>query len=487
MDSGFARPKLRLRFTTGAWTRTRTAWFGTAVLVFGLAGLVGGSVPTSAFGATTGPTTPTVTGGSASWSSAASLTIGASGSVEQCRFRRCPSLVGYQYRTSTNGGAGWTSPVGGATVTMSAEGSTLVQFRAIDTAGNSSAWAPSSGGSGTVDLDRTPPTVPIVAGGSATPSVGAVSITASGATDPCTVNACSGVAGYRYRTSTDAGTTWSAPAAGSSVTISALGTTFVEFAAIDGAGNVSAWTPLSATGEANVSSSGTPVPLGIPGTWTLVFSDEFGAASLDTTKWQPGWFGSGITPPVNPSSEQACYDSNQVSVSGGTLNLSAIASRCTVNGTTYPDRSGMVTTLNSFTYTYGALEARIYLPGSAGTIDNWPAFWADGTGAWPTTGENDVVEGLGGLASYHFHSPAGGPGNSVAGDFTGWHTYAADWEPGLATYYYDGAPVGQITTGITSSPMFIILNYGISRTFGGPTSVPQTMKVDYVRVWQTPQ
>src|SRR6185437_5650008 len=54
------------------------------------------------------------------------------------------------------------------------------------------------------------------------------------------------------------------------------------------------------------------------GSWTLVFDDEFTGTSLDTTKWQPGWFGSsGITPPVNSGSPQ--NNSAYVSVSGGYL------------------------------------------------------------------------------------------------------------------------------------------------------------------------
>ena len=94
------------------------------------------------------------------------------------------------------------------------------------------------------------------------------------------------------------------------------------------------------------------------------------------------------------------------------------------------------------------------------------------------------MEGLGGSAAHHFHSPSGSPGTQVSGNFTGWHTYAADREPGVVTYFYDGTQVGQITTGITAAPMYIILDYAVSSAVGGPTSVDQTMKVDDVRVWQ---
>jgi beta-glucanase (GH16 family) len=223
-------------------------------------------------------------------------------------------------------------------------------------------------------------------------------------------------------------------------------------------------------------------PAGVPGNWHLSWSDDFAGPALDTTKWSTGWFGNGVTVPVN-SFEQECYDPSQVAVSGGNLNLTAIAKPQTVNGKTYPYSSGIVTTMGKFTFTHGVVEARIYLSGSNAKIDNWPAFWADGTGSWPMTGELDVMEGLGGSAAYHFHSPAGGPGSSVAGNFTGWHTYAADWQPGVVTYYYDGNEVGQITTGITSSPMYLILNDAVAGQ-GGSVVAPSTMQVDYVRVWQ---
>ena len=120
------------------------------------------------------------------------------------------------------------------------------------------------------------------------------------------------------------------------------------------------------------------------------------------TKWSTGWFGSGVTVPVTPTSRSATPP--QVSVTGGDLNLSAIAKTQTVGGKTFPYTSGMVTTMGKYTFTYGTIEARINLSGSNGKIDNWPAFWADGTGAWPATGELDVMEGLGGRAAYHFHS-----------------------------------------------------------------------------------
>jgi beta-glucanase (GH16 family) len=237
--------------------------------------------------------------------------------------------------------------------------------------------------------------------------------------------------------------------------------------------------PVSLTSVQTGTAAG---PAGIPGTWRLAWSDDFSGPALDTSKWSTGWFGSGVTPPVN-SQEQDCYDPSQVNTAGGNLNLTAIAKAQTVNGRSFPYTSGIVTTMGKFTFTHGAVEARINLSGTNGKIDNWPAFWADGTGTWPMTGELDVMEGLGGYAAYHFHSLSGGPGADVSGNYTGWHTYAADWQPGVVTYYYDGHAVGQITTGITSNPMYLILNDAVGGQ-GGQAVAPSTMQVDYVRVWQ---
>jgi hypothetical protein len=188
----------------------------------------------------TAPTDPTVTGGSASWKSVASITVSASGSTDSGG----SGLAGYQYRTSTNGGTTWSVPTSGSMLTVSAEGETLVQFESVDNANNQSAWVQA-----TVRIDRTAPTAPVVSGGSlnwqtAVP-VTPVVITASGATD-----ALSGINHYNVRTSTNGGTTWSTPTALSTApytdAVSAQGTTLVQFQAVDQAGNASAWSPLSA-------------------------------------------------------------------------------------------------------------------------------------------------------------------------------------------------------------------------------------------------
>lgn len=235
-----------------------------------------------------------------------------------------------------------------------------------------------------------------------------------------------------------------------------------------------------------------PNPIGPTGNWNMIFDDEFNNNSLNSSLWSPGWFGTGITGPVN-SLESSCYSSTQVSEPGdGYLHLNLTFQASTCKGGSHPYTGSLVssnpkdgiTGHTGFNYTYGYVEWRVYLPPTTtGLVANWPATWGDGEGTWPATGENDTMEGLrGGLACFHFISPSGSPGNCASGNYGGWHTFGSDWEPGSVTYYYDGVQVGQIITGITSAPQFLIMDYTTSTS--SISVAPATMLVDYVRVWQ---
>ena len=228
----------------------------------------------------TAPTLPTVVGGSLSWQSVPSVTVSASGSSDVG-----VGGVAYSYRTSTNGGVTWSSATAGSSVTVSNEGATLVQFRTADALGNTTAWAPAtSGASNTVMIDRTNPTAPGAGGGSPSwQSVPSVTVTGSGANDP----GGSGVAAYAYRTSTDGGTTWSAPTTGSSVTITSEGETLVQFSATDQAGNSSAWAPAVGNSAATVrldrSQPSDPTVTGGSSSWQSALSVSVsGSGSADT-------------------------------------------------------------------------------------------------------------------------------------------------------------------------------------------------------------
>ena len=226
----------------------------------------------------------------------------------------------------------------------------------------------------------------------------------------------------------------------------------------------------------------------IDSSYKLVFDEEFNGTTLDSSKWTNGWFGNGtaITQPVQATVEAAAYDPKQATVSGGYLRLAAIASPATVNGRTYPYRSGLVMTGEKYRMTYGYVESRIYIPGAAdGTVYNWPAWWLVGDN-WPTGGEIDIMEGLEGDAysTFHFGSPSSPQHYQFAArnSMVGWHVFAAHWQPGRITFYYDGVAIGTITSNVTSQPMQLILNNAVGG-WGGPTVVPSTMLVDYVHVY----
>jgi hypothetical protein len=105
----------------------------------------------------------------------------------------------------------------------------------------------------------------------------------------------------------------------------------------------------------------TTVPVGIPGKWTLKFDDEFNGNSLDSASWWPNWFGSSRMAPSQPvnAADSAAYDPAQVTVSRGYMNISLVKKPITVNGKTYPYRTGLVYT-NSYPplhqFTFGRLR-----------------------------------------------------------------------------------------------------------------------------------
>jgi hypothetical protein len=198
----------------------------------------------------TNPTAPTVTGGSASWQTSAPVTVSAAGGTDAGS-----GILGYEYETSTNGGASWVGPTTGASVPVSGQGQTLVQFRSVDNVSRVSPWVQAQ-----VLIDTVQPSAPVVSGGSLTwKNVAQIAISASGSTDQA---GGSGFAGYQYQVSTNGGATWSATAAGNSFSVVNEGQTLVQFRSVDNAGNVSLWTPAvnGATNTARIDRSAPSAP-----------------------------------------------------------------------------------------------------------------------------------------------------------------------------------------------------------------------------------
>jgi Glycosyl hydrolases family 16/Carbohydrate binding domain len=216
--------------------------------------------------------------------------------------------------------------------------------------------------------------------------------------------------------------------------------------------------------------SGPPMPLGVPGSWTLAFDDEFDGDSLDTTKWAADWFEEGGV--VNGA---ATYSSN-VSVSGGNLILTLASSN---SGASINTESN-----NGFAVQVGMYaEARILFPGNGSSIYNWDAWWLSGSN-WPAGGEHDIAEVLGGPLTVNYHSPDCNCREYNASAYWGgaFHVYGIYRKASSADVYWDGKLVTSYATSDNGAGEYLILNVGD----GSPSAfgASSEMLVDYVRVWR---
>lgn len=239
--------------------------------------------------------------------------------------------------------------------------------------------------------------------------------------------------------------------------------------------------------------------------WQLVWQDEFdGSAgqSPDPTKWtydigtgDNGW----------GNQELQYYTDRQENISlDGTGNLLITARRESFGG--MPFTSARIKTQGLFDQAYGRFEASIKLPWGPGI---WPAFWLLGanieTADWPECGEIDIMEYRGQQTNL-IHGTVHGPGYSGGAAVTksfgfankrfdvDFHLFAVEWGKNYLRFYVDDVLYQEIKpedlTGrwVFDKPFFIILNVAVGGNYVGfPTSqtpFPQTMLIDYVRVYK---
>jgi len=249
----------------------------------------------------------------------------------------------------------------------------------------------------------------------------------------------------------------------------------------DGSGASAGATPTAPTVPKPVMSppAGVSGPAGITGNWSYVAGDEFNGTGLDRSKWCPGWFAPDDSGPVNSFEDHPYRAANVTEPGDGSLHLALTSDAAALVSSNPLDKC------NAWGFQWdgpAVMEARVYLPGEGGKINDWPAVWSDGQ-SWPRNGEIDVVEGLHGEACYHVHTTAGGPGACDRGDLTGWHTFASYWNGRTVTFYYDGERVGSAPYTATGE-QYAVLDYTSSSVMGGPEAAPATMDVDWVRVWK---
>ena len=395
------------------------------------------------------------------WSYSGSLPAGLTLNTSTGVISGTPTAAGASsFTVKVTGSTSWT---GGTTAANSATAALSITTYAAGTG---------TGGGGTTTLSITTTSLPSVVAGTSYSQ----GLTATGGTGTYTWSVISGALPSWATLNASTGVISGNP--------STAGTSNFTVQVTDSGGNT-ATQALSITVTA---SSSAVYPSWDPGNtqdWTTQFDDEFTEASLNTTYWGAGWQAkTGISGPIN-STEPVTYSSNNVSVSGGYLNLALI-------GTSGAGMGACVTTNTNGTggstgfaaSPPAAFEARINVQGATSGGDvgiyNWPAFWTDGQ-SWPADGEIDVLEGLDGYAAYHVHDSAGGPGGNVGalGDYIGWHTFGCYRTATEVTFYYDGVEVGSESANF-SEPHYLILNYTTSPDAGDPLG---TMQVDWVRVW----
>jgi len=244
--------------------------------------------------------------------------------------------------------------------------------------------------------------------------------------------------------------------------------------------------------------------------WKLVWSDEFNGphgSPIDSSKWTLESGGNGWG---NDELEYYTARPENSFQQDGNLVIQAIQEKYTgADGVTRDYTSARLKTEGKFTQKYGRFEARIKIPQGQGI---WPAFWllGDDIGkvGWPKCGEIDIMENIGKEPStIHgtIHGPgySGGKGPSAAYALPGderfaadFHVYAVEWEKKAIRFYVDDhlyatrtpADLPKGTKWVYEHPFFVILNVAVGGGWpGNPDSssvFPQTMLVDYVRVYK---
>jgi len=237
--------------------------------------------------------------------------------------------------------------------------------------------------------------------------------------------------------------------------------------------------------------------------YTLVWHDEFDRDGLpDPARWSydVGGHGWGNKEPQFYTERRA----ENARVEGGHLIIEA--RRESWQGAPYT--SARLVTRGKGDWRYGRVEVRARLPRGRGS---WPAIWmlatTDRPMKWPDDGEIDVMEHVGfdhGTvhASVHtkaYHHSIGTQKTAkvtVTDASEAFHVYALEWDRSHIRVSVDGREYFSFaresddpTVWPFDGRFHLLLNVAVGGNWGGQkgideTSLPYTMAVDYVRVYQ---
>lgn len=231
----------------------------------------------------------------------------------------------------------------------------------------------------------------------------------------------------------------------------------------------------------------------------LVWSDEFDGSSINLGNWSydlGAW-------PYNGEAEY--YTDNGTGgpnayVADGALVIKAL--RQNMGGRSYT--SARLKTQGKKSWQYGTVVAKMKLPYGKGL---WPAFWMLGTqyDGWPKCGEIDIMEVVGGGKNDSVITAAMHWGESTSSHMKtpptwidsptppsqDWHYYEMDWDATSVVIKFDGKEFFRKEINGLSyfhQPFYMILNVAVGGNWPGypdaTTVFPQTMTVDWVRVYQ---
>ena len=239
----------------------------------------------------------------------------------------------------------------------------------------------------------------------------------------------------------------------------------------------------------------------------LSFSDEFGTLSLwngESGTWDSNfWWGQPNGSTLAGNGERQWYidhdygptsSVNPFSIDDGVLTITAARAPDAIKGEidNYEYTSGLITTYESFSQTYGYFEMRADMPDNHGT---WPAFWLlPADGSWPP--EIDVVEMRGqdpSTVQVSAHSNETGSRTTVSSavnvpDTEGFHTYGVLWTEEELVWYFDDVEVFRTDTpDDMHEPMYMLANLAVGGVAGEPAdglATPAEMQIDYIRAYE---
>ncbi len=229
--------------------------------------------------------------------------------------------------------------------------------------------------------------------------------------------------------------------------------------------------------------------------FNLVWADEFNASGINAQNWGYDLGGGGWG-----NNELQVYTSlsENAFVQDGKLHIVA-----TKQNNSY--RSARLLSKDKKTFVYGRIDFRAKMPIGKGI---WPALWMlgnnFGTVGWPRCGEIDIMEYLGhepkkiyGTIHYNFGGLRSAGSSYLltsADNFNSkYHIFTLLWSEYGMTWYVDYQPYFSVKdTDISFEafklPQFFIMNVAVGGIWpGNPdanTQFPQTMMVDYVRLFQ---